>query len=142
MAGAIDKESKMKFIVIAATAVFLLWGTPVLAGPCADVDGDIVCDVTDNCLDGPIKGGANPAQDDTDGDLCGNVCDPNQANNGTVGFPDIISTINAFNLVSTNNKTREPIALVVGFPDIIDTINFFNTAPGPSAFSGTSAACP
>jgi hypothetical protein len=102
--------------------------------------------VIDNCIgtlaNGNVKSGANPAQDDTDGDLCGNICDPNQGQGGIIGFPDIISTINAFGLNSENNKTREPVASVVGFPDIIDTINHFSLKPGPSANSGTSAACP
>jgi hypothetical protein len=142
MAGAIDKESKMKFIVCAATAVFLLWGTPALAGPCADLDGDGVCDVDDNCINGGPKPGANPAQDDTDGDLCGNVCDPNRAQNGTVGFPDILGAINSFNTVDMNKKTREPIGNVVGFPDILDSINYFNMPPGPSGKSVGAASCP
>jgi hypothetical protein len=142
MAGAIDKESKMKFIAFAATAVFMLWGTPVLAGPCVDDDGDIVCDVIDNCLTGTVKSGANPAQDDTDGDLCGNICDPNTEQTGTVGFGDIIPVINLFNVASPNHKTTEPITDVVGFADIIDTINYFSLPPGPSANSGSSSACP
>ena len=147
MAGAIDKESKMKFIVCAATAVFLLWGTPVLAGPCADVDGDSVCDVADNCLTG-IKSGANPAQDDSDGDLCGNICDPNFANNGLVGFADILLAIGDFGTAvpttvsGQNTRTNEPVTNPTGFADILDAIAYFSAAPGPSANSGTSVACP
>lgn len=143
MAGAIDKESMMKLIVCAATLVFLLWGTPALAGPCADVDGDGVCDVADNCIDpGPGGSHANPAQDDTDGDDCGNICDPDYTQSGLVGFGQIITTINQFALISPLHNLTEPVNDQVGFADIIKSINFFNNPAGPSGTTAGTTACP
>jgi len=47
------------------------------AGACADVDGDLVHDVADNC---PAV--ANRDQTDTDGDGAGDVCEPAACGNG------------------------------------------------------------
>jgi hypothetical protein len=55
----------MKRTLLAATLALLLWGTPAMAGPAPDADGDGVSDSEDNCSDDK-----NPAQDDTDGDEC------------------------------------------------------------------------
>lgn len=54
-------------------ALGLLAPFPVLGCP-ADDDGDGVCNAIDNCPDEP-----NPDQQDYDGDLAGDVCDPAEA---------------------------------------------------------------
>ena len=60
----------MRLTVFAATLAFLLWGTPAFAGSAPDSDHDGIADIEDNCSDR-----INTAQDDTDGDDCGNYCD-------------------------------------------------------------------
>jgi len=148
MVGAIDKESKMKFIACAATLVFLLWGTPVMAGPCVDDDADGVCDVADNCiLPNAASIAANPAQDDTDGDDCGNICDPDYDQIGGIGFADVIDSINnGLDTPSLGNENRdhtEPIGSgVIGFADVIRAITFLATPPGPSGTTAGTTACP
>jgi hypothetical protein len=55
--------------------------------PCApfggDADGDGICGIFDNCL-----AAANAGQEDTDGDGCGNRCDPDFDQDGVVGSTD------------------------------------------------------
>ncbi len=67
----------MRLTIFAAAITFLLWGTPAFA---ADLDDDGIEDEFDNCLEA-----MNPAQDDTDGDDCGNLCDADYDDSGTVG---------------------------------------------------------
>jgi hypothetical protein len=143
MAGAIDKESKMKFIVCAATLVFLLWGTPALAGPCVDTDGDLVCDVADNCT---LV--ANAAQTDTDGDDCGNVCDYDVKNSNEVSTADIFQIVP---LLATGPHPQEDLTVPIG--DVISTADIFVIVPvlagnggsgvsGPSGTTAGTALCP
>ncbi|MFB3117365.1 MAG: thrombospondin type 3 repeat-containing protein, partial [Myxococcota bacterium] len=73
----------MRFTIFAAMFAFLLWGTPAFAGTNPDFDGDGVGDVIDNCSTEP-----NATQDDTDLDECGNLCDADYDNDGTVGIVD------------------------------------------------------
>jgi hypothetical protein len=148
MAGAIDKESEMKFIVCAATAVFLLWATPVLAGPCVDADVDGICDTSDNCV-GPAPGGGssfNPGQDDTDGDMCGNVCDPDFNQDTQTNQFDIFEMV-PFGFIDPNNDVTEPIGDPVSQFDLFQLINWLNGPPiaapaGPSGTTTGTALCP
>ena len=150
MAGAIDKESKMKFIACAVTLVFMLWGAPVLAGPCPDADSDGVCDDHDNCIP-PLPAGAtastmaNPNQDDTDSDFCGNVCDPDYDQDGTVGFGDVFLSVDPsfLNVVPLHDHT-EPVGgtSVIGFGDWFVLIDYLFSDAGPSGTTPNTVACP
>jgi len=57
--------------------------TPTATPTPADRDGDGVPDAADNCLEVP-----NPAQDDSDGDLCGNRCDADYNQDALVSILD------------------------------------------------------
>jgi hypothetical protein len=92
----------------------------------------------DNCLDVH-----NPGQDDTDGDDCGNLCDADYDNNGTVGFPDFGQFVAAFGTGDTEKCHVEPISgCTVGFPDFGFLVSSFGTAPGPSGTTSGTMACP
>ncbi|MBW2542509.1 MAG: thrombospondin type 3 repeat-containing protein [Deltaproteobacteria bacterium] len=85
--------------------VLALWAVPAFATSW-DMDG--VADQVDNCSERP-----NPNQDDTDGDGCGNLCDADYDNDGTVGFGD-------FGFFVAN----------------------FGSSPGPSGTTAGTTACP
>jgi hypothetical protein len=154
MAGAIDKESKMKFIVCAATAVFLLWATPALAGPCVDADVDGICDTSDNCVHpAPGTGSSfNPGQDDTDGDMCGNVCDPDfpvsgNPGNGETNVFDVLDML-PLGLIDPLHDVTDPVgSSVVNVFDVLQLLNWLNGPPiaspaGPSGTTLGSIFCP
>ncbi len=145
MAGAIDKEkSEMKFIVCAATLVFLLWGTPALAGPCTDDDADGVCDAADNCTPPNAQGSANPAQDDTDGDDCGNICDADyDQSGGSVDFTDLFDFLDFFGLTDALHDHTEPVGGgPIDFTDLFLMLDMFGLPPGPSGTTVGTAVCP
>jgi hypothetical protein len=125
----------MRLTVFAATLAFLLWGTPAFADS-SDYDG--VGDQIDNCSETP-----NPAQDDTDVDDCGNLCDADYDQSGIVGFPDFGQFVTAF---GTNDEEKchvEPIpGCVVGFPDFGEFVRRFGRPPGPSGPTAGTTACP
>lgn len=81
---------------------------------CSDIDGDGVRDPKDNCVST-----ANPAQDDTDGDDCGNVCDGDFDQDGIVGNSDrgIISA--AVGTVNPGVDVTEPIGDEIVPNDVI-----------------------
>jgi hypothetical protein len=141
MAGAIDKESEMKFIVCAATLVFLLWGTPALAGPCVDTDGDLVCDVADNCT---LV--VNPVQTDTDGDDCGNVCDYDVDNVGNPLGPvdnfDIFAVVANLTLIAPATDLTVPIGDNISNFDIFAVIPHLTGFSGPSGTTAGTVRCP
>lgn len=129
----------MKRTLVAATLALLLWGTPALAGPPpVDTDGDTVNDISDNCSDV-----ANTAQDDTDGDFCGNACDADYNNSGSVTFADYFEFASAF---GTNDEEKCHTGTIPGC-----TVNFaqyfffaanFGGTPGPSGTTPGTTACP
>ena len=131
----------MKFIVCAATLVFLLWGTPALAGPCVDTDGDLVCDVADNCT---LV--ANPLQTDTDADDCGNVCDYDVDNSGDVATFDIFAVVPWLGMINPATDLTLPVG------NTVDTFDIFAIVPvlppggagisGPSGTTAGTALCP
>jgi len=95
--------------------------------PQADFDGDGVCGNLDNC-----QLAYNPDQRDTNGDLYGNVCDPDLNDDGVVNFGDLLLLANVF-------FTGDPNADfdgdgVVNFGDLLTMAQLFLQAPGPSAF--------
>jgi hypothetical protein len=104
----------------------------------SDGDGDGVLDSVDNCPATP-----NAPQCDTNGDGCGNICDPDfmplgPVNDGVVGAPELI-------LVSMSFLSPVPPAppdvdltcdagdLVIGAPELITVVTYFGMAPGPGA---------
>lgn len=131
----------MRLSVFAAMFALVLWGTPAFAGTAPDTDGDGVVDSFDNCS---LK--SNPAQDDTDGDFCGNLCDADYNQNGTVTVADF----GQFSIVfgTTGHPLQqhvEPISAgaIVNVADF----GYFSTAfgagpPGPSGTTPGTAACP
>jgi hypothetical protein len=128
----------MRLTIFAATFAFLLWGTPAFAGSNPDFDLDGVGDVIDNC-----SLAANPAQDDTDGDECGNLCDANYDQGGVVGFGDFGSFTNTgFGTTLELYKGTEPVTDAVGFGDFGFFTQNFGTVPGPSGTTAGTTACP
>jgi hypothetical protein len=102
-----------------------------------DSDGDGVHDGLDNCLDV-----LNAAQDDTDGDDCGNLCDADYTQSGGVNFEDFGLFGQAFGLISPNHKLTEPVSAGVAFADFGIFGQLFGLPPGPSGTTAGTVACP
>ncbi|MBW2543827.1 MAG: thrombospondin type 3 repeat-containing protein [Deltaproteobacteria bacterium] len=130
----------MKLTLLTATLALLLWGMPAMAGPPGtDTDGDGVMDSLDNC-----SAVQNPAQDDTDGDDCGNLCDANYDQGGQVGFGDFGLFSQNFGTTNENFMHVEPIGggRLVGFGDFGFFSANFGSTPGPSGTTAGTSACP
>ena len=132
----------MKRTLFATALVLLLWGAPALAGPQSDFDSDGVFDNADNCSEA-----ANPLQDDTDADDCGNLCDADYSQDGIVGFADFGQFAVAFNVTGNPlQQHSEPVdpLRVVGFADFGYFATVFNmpNVVGPSGTTAGTAACP
>ncbi len=130
----------MRLSVFAAMFALVLWGTPAFAGTAPDTDGDGVVDSFDNCS---LK--QNPAQDDTDGDFCGNLCDADYNQNGTVTVADF----GQFSIVfgTTGHPLQqhvEPISAgaIVNVADFGYFSTAFGGGTGPSGTTPGTAACP
>jgi hypothetical protein len=110
-----------------------------LAGPVPlpDFDGDTIADVDDNCSEV-----ANTAQDDTDGDGCGNRCDADYNNNGFVNFIDFSQFSAAFGTFDSEKDHTVPMTGPVGFLDFSFFSANFGTVPGPSGTTTGTTACP
>jgi hypothetical protein len=129
----------MRLTITAAMFAFLLWATPAFAGTNPDQDLDGIGDTIDNC-----SLASNPDQDDTDGDLCGNLCDADYDQTGNTTIADFNGFRSAFLTVTPLFKHTEPVpgALVA-----IADFNFFRSAflatpPGPSGPTPGTVACP
>ena len=88
MVGVKVEEKKMKAGVTAVTlALLLALFVPAVsfAGPAIDTDSDTVFDWFDNCRLVP-----NTDQTDSDNDGCGNACDADVNQDGTVGGGEIL----------------------------------------------------
>jgi hypothetical protein len=130
----------MKRTLFAATLALLLWGSPALAGPLPDFDSDGVLDSADNCSDD-----ANPAQDDTDGDACGNICDADYDGDGGIGFLDFGVFSAKFGSTDELYMHVEPVdgdSRSVGFLDFGYFSAAFSGVPGPSGTTVGTTACP
>jgi hypothetical protein len=102
-----------------------------------DFDADGVSDNIDNCSEAP-----NPDQDDTDADQCGNLCDADYDNSGTVGFEDFGLFTQNFATTNELYNHTEPVDDLVGFADFgFFSVNF-GTNPGPSGTTPGTTACP
>jgi hypothetical protein len=129
----------MRLTITAAMFAFLLWVTPAFAGTNPDLDGDGVGDVIDNCSEAP-----NSAQDDTDADDCGNLCDADYDQTGDTAVADFNQFRGAFLTVTPLFKHVQPV------PDAqvaVADFNFFRSAflaapPGPSGTTAGTVACP
>jgi hypothetical protein len=129
----------MRLTVFAATLAFLLWGTPAFAGSAPDFDSDGVGDQIDNCsID------VNTEQSDSDGDECGNLCDADYDDTGTVGFLDFLQFAGAFGFTTDPEKCHvEPIpGCTTGFPDFLYFAGAYGFSPGPSGTTAGTTACP
>jgi hypothetical protein len=127
----------MKRSLVAAALALLLWGTPALAGPPPDFDGDGVMDSADNCSED-----ANSAQDDSDGDDCGNLCDADYDNSGLVNFIDFSGFSAAFGSMDLEKDHTQPVSGPVGFLDFSFFSAAFGSTPGPSGTTVGTVACP
>ena len=133
----------MKQIAFITTIGLLFSGTSAFAGSNPDFDLDGVGDVIDNCSEA-----ANPAQDDTDADDCGNICDADYSQDGVVGFADFgYWTNNCFGVANNINPLCdhiEPIGDtgVIGFAEFGAFGSRYGSVPGPSGTTSGTIACP
>jgi hypothetical protein len=129
----------MKLIALGATIALLFFGAaPAFAGTaCGDLDGDGVDDCEDNCSDRP-----NPDQDDTDGDDCGNLCDADYNQDGTVVFADFTAFAFAYNGFDLQKDHSETVSGAVAFGDFTYFAFAYNGIPGPSGTTLGTTACP
>ena len=106
--------------------------------PVPDFDGDGVEDGLDNCSEI-----ANPSQDDTDGDFCGNVCDGDYDQSGGGPLADFPEFVAAFGSTAEEKVHRDPVSgQTVGYRDHGFWVRAFNTVPGPSGTTPGTLACP
>ena len=130
----------MRLTALAAMFALMLWGAiPALADGCVspDSDGDTVNDCADNCIQA-----ANPGQDDSDGDSCGNVCDADFDQNSVVGYSDLGALTGAISTTNSNFDLTEPIGGAVTLQDVEVLTALFGRAPGPSGTTSGTVACP
>ena len=125
----------MRMTIFAVVITFLLWGTPAFA---QDSDGDGVDDALDNCSDD-----SNVAQDDSDGDDCGNLCDADYDNDGVVGFLDAFEFGDAFAGNDEEKCHSDPATGCVVGPDHFEFLfAAAGSTPGPSGSTSGTTACP
>ncbi len=125
----------------------MLFALPAWAGPgdpCAgqpDTDSDGHTDPCDNCL---VV--ANVSQTDADSDGCGNVCDADFNNDGTVGGADFASFAGAWassSLLHDIGLTDPPQPDgTVGGADFANFAAQWGGSPGPSGTTSGTTACP
>ncbi len=127
----------MRSTVFAATFAFLLLGTPAFAN--GDFDADSIGDAADNCSIRP-----NPAQVDTDGDDCGNLCDADYTQTGIVSIGDFGAFAQNFGTNNTLYQHTPPInaTTFVSIGDFGFYFANFGKAPGPSGPTAGTRACP
>ena len=125
----------MRLTIFTAAFTCFLCGTPAFA---LDFDGDGVADGLDNCSER-----ANPTQDDTDGDFCGNLCDADYDDDGFSGIVDFHSIAVAFGTMDEEKVHRDPVAgKTVGHRDWAFFVLAHGLVPGPSGTTPGTTACP
>ena len=129
-------ETHMRLPTLTATLIVLMWVTPPFAD---DFDVDGVEDEFDNCLEA-----MNPAQDDTDGDGCGNVCDWDYDDSGVVGINELILWNGAVGTTGNEEQCHfEPIpGCIVSGKNFGFILLRYGSAPGPSGTTSGTTACP
>jgi len=133
----------MKTIAMMALLGLLVGAGPALSGSqCPDgcSDGDGVPDDADNCLNK-----FNAAQDDTDHDYCGNLCDADYNQDGRVTIADFGQFAICFGQLNCAQKQHvEPIsnANIVNLADFGYFATAFGGIPGPSGTTPGTVACP
>jgi len=131
----------MKTIATMALMSLLVGAGPALGGnEVCDCDADGVVDTNDNCS---IV--HNPAQDDSDGDNCGNLCDADYNQNGLVSITDFGQFAICFGMTGCAGKQHvEPIsdANIVNIADFGYFASAFGGTPGPSGTTAGTVACP
>ena len=106
--------------------------------PVPDPDGDGLDSPFDNCS---LR--ANPAQDDTDGDGCGNLCDADYGQSGRVSIADFGQFLQCFGTPNEVCQHSEPVGgRLVGIGDFGFFVGNFGTVPGPSGTTAGTTACP
>lgn len=132
---------KRTILLFVAAALFVGFPLAGSAGPCADPDGDGVCEPFDNCL-----ARSNATQTDTDGDLCGNRCDADFNQDGTVAVADFSSLAAAFGgpgiPPGLQDIDADPPNGVVAVGDFSQLAADFGSAPGPSGTTPGTTPCP
>jgi len=129
----------MRSTALAAMFALMLWGAPALGQGCvsADSDGDTVNDCEDNCINV-----ANPSQDDSDGDSCGNVCDADFDQDSVVAFSDMTYLQANIGTTNSNFDLTEPIGDELTMEDFNAFKAAYLSAPGPSGTTSGTLACP
>jgi len=134
----------MKTIAMMALLGLLVGAGPALSGSqCPDgcSDGDGVPDDADNCLNK-----FNAAQDDTDHDYCGNLCDADYNQDGRVGIGDFGKCLAPFFGLPNSELCQhvEPISpnSVVNVADFGYFSSAFGGIPGPSGTTPGTVPCP
>ena len=107
--------------------------------PEPDFDGDGVADNLDNCSER-----INPDQVDTDLDDCGNLCDGDYTQSGTVSIGDFGGFLTNFGTTNNLYQHTPPITAltVVGIGDFGFYAQNFATHPGPSGTTAGTLQCP
>ena len=85
---------------------------------------------------------ANPAQDDTDGDNCGNICDGDFNQDGDIKVGELFVIIDFLGLFDELHNMSEPVTDDVKVGDIFVVIPFLGFPAGPSATTEGTLACP
>jgi len=107
--------------------------TTEVAPPVTDTDNDGTADDQDNCTER-----YNPAQDDTDGDGYGNICDADYDNDGDVDYVDFEAFSFAYASDDLEKDHTEPVNGKVNFADFSYFSFAYGKPPGPSALVSES----
>ena len=107
--------------------------------PEPDFDGDGIADTLDNCSER-----INPAQDDTDGDDCGNLCDADYTQTGIVSIGDFGAFSQNFGTCIPLYQHTPPINSTTcgSIGDFGFFAANFGSVPGPSGTTAGTTACP
>lgn len=130
----------MRLTGLAAVFALVLWSAaPTLAEECVspDSDGDTINDCADNCI---LV--ANPDQDDSDGDSCGNLCDADFDQDSIVGFSDMGALSANIGTANANVDLTEPVGDEITMADTEALSALFGSPAGPSGTTTGTDACP